>query len=97
MSIQSLDLTVLTEEPLLFRLSCISEGGPATTVTWTRNGTTVTEDISHAFVQSVVNTETARYTNSLTVSGPEYGTYRCTVDNDRTEPPDSEEIEVGGR
>ncbi len=69
----------------------------ATTVTWTRNDVTVTEESSHVFLQSVVNTETAQYTNSLTVSGPEYGTYRCTVDNDRTEPADSEDIEVEGR
>ncbi len=96
MSIQPLQLAVLTEEPL-FRLSCISEGGPATAVTWTRNDVTVPEDGSHVFFQSVVNAETARYINSLTVSGPEYGTYRCAVDNDRTEPPDHEEIEVGGR
>ncbi len=96
-SIQSLQLTVLTEEPLSFLLSCISEGGSATNVTWTRNGTTVTEDGSHVFLQSVVDTETAQYTNSLTVSGPEYGTYQCTVDNDRSEQPDSEDIEVEGR
>ncbi len=95
-SIQSLHLTILTEEPLSFLLSCISEGGPATTVTWTRDDATVTEDDSHVILQSVMDTETAHYNNSLTVSESEYGVYRCTVDNDRSAPY-SEDVQVEGR
>ena len=33
----------LTEASLQFTLTCISTGGPATTVTWTRDSDTVTE------------------------------------------------------
>ena len=58
-----------------FTLTCISTGGPATTVTWTRdsevvNGTTVLAD-----------TETAQYIHTLTVTGRLGGLYQCTVEN----------------
>ena len=39
-------------------LTCISTGGPATTVTWTRDSTTVTEGIETV----LDNTTTAQYT-----------------------------------
>ncbi|CAI8055411.1 hypothetical protein GBAR_LOCUS30266, partial [Geodia barretti] len=46
-----------------FTLTCISTGGPATTVTWTRDSSTVTEG-----VESVLNDPgTAKYTHTLTV------------------------------
>ena len=58
-----------------FTLTCISTGGPATTVTWTRdsevvNGTTVLDDA-----------ETAQYIHTLTVTGRLGGLYQCTVEN----------------
>ena len=58
-----------------FTLTCISTGGPATTVTWTRdsevvNGTTVLDDA-----------ETAQYIHTLTVAGRLGGLYQCTVEN----------------
>ncbi len=60
-------LTVLTEDPPLFVLTCTSEGGPASAVTWSRNGVPVTEDSNHVVLQSVVDGKTAVYNNSLTV------------------------------
>ena len=58
-----------------FTLTCISTGGPATTVTWTRdsevvNGSTVLDDA-----------ETATYTHTLIVTGRIEGLYRCNMSN----------------
>ena len=64
----------------LFTLTCISTGGPATTVTWTRDSTTVTQG-----TQTVLNDPvTANYTHTLTVTGRlPGGLYRCTVANSK--------------
>ena len=60
-----------------FTLTCISTGGPATTVTWTRDSTTVTEGN-----ETVLNDRvTAQYTHILTVTGRLPGLYTCTVRN----------------
>ena len=60
-----------------FTLTCISTGGPATTVIWTRDSTTVTEG-----TQTVLdNGVTAHYTHTLLVKGRQEGLYRCTVKN----------------
>ena len=60
-----------------FTLTCISTGGPATTVTWTRNSTTVTEGTETVLDDPV----TAQYTHTLTVNGTVEGLYSCTVAN----------------
>ena len=61
-----------------FTLTCISTGGPATTVTWTRDSTTVTEGT----LQTVLNdTMTALYIHTLTQIGRKHGKYNCTVNN----------------
>ena len=58
-----------------FTLTCISTGGPATTVTWTRDSTTVTQG-----TQTVLNNPvTAQYTHTLTVTVS--GAYTCIVSN----------------
>ena len=59
-----------------FNLTCISTGGPATTVTWTRNMEVVTEGTETVLDDPV----TAQYTHTLT--GSIAGDYRCTVTND---------------
>ena len=71
-------------------LTCISTGGPATTVTWTRDSTTpVTEGI----VTVLDDPETAQYTHSLTVTTG--GEYTCTVENNKLSS-DSATITLGG-
>ena len=60
-----------------FTLTCISTGGPATTITWTRDfevvvGSTILD-----------NAETATYTHTLTVTGRTEGLYRCSVSNSK--------------
>ena len=61
-----------------FTLTCISTGGPATTVTWTRDSTTVTEGTTETVLNDPV---TAQYTHTLTVTGGDFGVYACTVTN----------------
>ena len=62
-----------------FTLTCISTGGPATTVTWTRDSDTVTEGTETVLDDPV----TAQYTHTLTVTGRLGGLYTCTVGNDK--------------
>ena len=61
-----------------FTLTCISIGGPATTVTW-RYSDTVTEGTETVLDDRV----TAQYTHTLTVTGRLGGLYTCTVANDK--------------
>ena len=62
-----------------FTLTCISTGGPATTVTWTRDSVNITNG-----TETVLNDPvTAQYTHTLTVTGRLGGLYTCTVTNDR--------------
>ena len=62
-----------------FNVTCISTGGPATNVTWTRDSTTVTEG-----TETVLNNQvTAQYTHTLTVTGRRGGLYKCIVSNNK--------------
>ena len=63
-----------------FTLTCISTGGPATTVTWTRDSATAMGDEMTVF-NFTNDAETARYTHTLTVTGRLGGDYQCTVSN----------------
>ena len=58
-------------------LTCISTGGPATTATWTRDSTTVTEGNETVLDDPVIT----QYTHTLNVSGRVGGLYTCTVAN----------------
>ena len=62
-----------------FTLTCISTGGPVTTVTWTRDSDNVTEGTETVLDDRV----TAQYTHTLTVTGRLGGLYTCTVANDK--------------
>ena len=62
-----------------FTLTCISTGGPATTVTWTRDSTTVTIGTETMLDDPM----TAQYTHTLTVYGRVGGLYTCTVANNK--------------
>ena len=63
-----------------FTFTCISTGGPATTVTWTRDSTAVT----HGTTETVlVNATTAEYIHTLKVTGKVEGRYTCTVANNK--------------
>ena len=62
-----------------FTLTCISTGGPATTVTWTRDSITVT----HGTETVLVNATTAEYIHTLKVTGRMEGRYTCIVANNK--------------
>ena len=75
---------------LQFTLTCISTGGPATTVTWTRDSELVTE-----VTETVLNDPvTAHYTHTLTETGILPGVYTCTVANSPSR--DSASLSVQG-
>ena len=74
-----------------FTLTCISTGGPATTVTWTRDSVTVTEETETVLDDPV----TAQYTHTLTVTGRLEGIYTCYVANNKPSY-DSMELKVQG-
>ena len=60
-----------------FTLTCISTGGPATTVTWIRDSVNITER-----TETVLDDpDTAQYTHTLSVPWGNPGVYRCTVSN----------------
>ena len=65
-----------------FTLTCISTGGPATTVTWTRDSGSASGDVMTVFNG---NTTAPQYTHTLTVTGGSGmgGLYTCTVANDK--------------
>ena len=60
-----------------FTLTCISTGGPATTVMWTRDSEILSEGLSTVLENRI----TAEYTHTLTVAGRLEGVYTCSVSN----------------
>ena len=84
------DLNGSGESPR-FTLTCISTGGPATTVTWTRDSETVSE----GNMTVLDDRETAQYTHTLTVSGRLGGLYQCNVSNNKPSS-DSAQLDVQG-
>ena len=68
-----------------FTLTCTSTGGPATTVSWTVNNHTVTEDSAHHITsQILIDPEKATYKHTLAVTGRLVGKYECRVSNRRS-------------
>ena len=62
-----------------FTLTCISSGGPATSVTWARNSEAVANGMRTVLNDSV----NATYTHTLTVTGRLGGDYQCNVSNNK--------------
>ena len=65
-------------ETLEFSVTCNSVGGPATTVTWTRDEEAVSGG-NFTATRSLDDPETAAYTITLSVVGRQGGVYRCQV------------------
>ena len=80
----------LNGESPQFTLTCTSTGGPATTVTWTRDSETVSGGMT-----VLDDPVTAQYTHTLTVTGRLGGQYQCTVSNNKPSQ-DSASITVQG-
>ena len=86
----TIEFTSIDEDQ--FTLTCISTGGPATTVTWTRDSVTITEG-----TETVLNNPvTAQYTHTLTMTGRLGGLYTCTVVNNKPSN-DSSSFRVKGK
>ena len=68
-----------SSSPTSFTLTCVSTGGPATTVTWTRNSKAAEGDEVTVLDDAV----TAQYTHTLTVTGKLGGLYQCNVSNNK--------------
>ena len=73
----TLDSELNAEVPQ-FTLTCVSTGGPATTVTWTRDSEPVSGGMT-----ALDDPVTAQYTHTLTVTGRLGGLYQCTVSNNK--------------
>ena len=77
-------VTSLTFDDQSRTLICISTGGPATNVTWRRDGVVITPNVTHQQTKRLVNPVT--YQTVLTIDpsvGQIAGTYSCTVENVR--------------
>ena len=80
---------------------CTSTGGPATTVTWSRDGDPIRADqlaTSYQEVQLVTSTKTATYENHLRLvskSSSLSGNYTCSVGNSEGE--SNASIEISGQ
>ena len=68
----------LNGESPQFTLTCISTGGPATTVMWTRDSEAVSGGLT-----VLDDPVTAQYTHTLTVTGKLAGQYQCNVSNSK--------------
>ena len=69
-------------------LTCTSTGGPATNVTWRRDGVVITLNATYQQTKRIVDPVTSTYQTVLTIDSSVglsdiVGTYNCTVENDR--------------
>ena len=93
------NVTNLTFDDQSRTLTCTSTGGPATTVTWRRDGVVITLNATHQQTKSVVDPANGTYQTILTIDpsvgwSDIVGTYNCTVENVRGE--SSETVVVPG-
>ena len=84
-------------DPPLFTLTCTSTGGPATTVSWRRDGKMLSDDSTYRITSQVTDGTAAIYTHTLTVTGRLVGEYHCSVSNIRTPSGSSRSKSVGKR
>ena len=66
--------------------TCTSTGGPATNVTWRRDGLLITHNATHQQTKMVVDATRGIYQNILTIAQSVaehnvYGLYSCMVEN----------------
>ena len=84
-------------DPPVFTLTCTSTGGPATTVSWRRNGTLLSDDNTYSITSEVTDGPTATYTHTLKVTGRLLGEYECIVFSIRTPSGITRSLTVGKR
>ena len=81
-------VTSLTYNNRSRTLTCTSTGGPATTVTWRRNGVVITLNATHQQTKTLVDSVNGTYQTVLTIDSSVrpsslVGNYNCTVENIR--------------
>ena len=80
-------VTTLVYSETTRSLTCTSTGGPATTVTWRKDGANIAIDgTTYQQTQVVTDTATGTYQTVLTIAQSVtdvFGTYSCTVGNTR--------------
>ena len=79
-------VTSLTFDDKSRTLTCTSTGGPATNVTWRRDGVVIALNDTYQQTKSVVDPVNGTYQTVLTIGqsvGQIVGTYNCTVENIR--------------
>ena len=93
-------VTSLTYDDESRTLTCISTGGPATIVSWRRNGVVITLSAAYQQTKTLVDPVTGTYQTVLTINPSLHysrvvGNYNCTVENARGE--SSETVVVTGK
>ena len=84
-------------DPPVFTLTCTSTGGPATTVSWTRDSNAVTANDDHIITSRVTDAVGAIYVHTLRVTGRRVGSYSCSVSNSRTSPAAISTLQIAGK
>ena len=82
------NITSLSFDGVTISLSCISVGGPASNVTWIRDGVVIPENsASYTKSQQILDRNGSTYRNILTGanSNDVLGTFECVVQNARGE------------
>ena len=92
-------VTSLTFDNTSKTLTCTSTGGPATNVTWRRDGVLIILNATHQQTKRLVDPVNGTYQTVLTINSSVdqddiVGTYNCTVENVRGE--SSETVVVPG-
>ena len=93
------NVTSLTFDDQSRTLTCTSTGGPATTVTWRRDGVVIPVNATYQQTKKIADPVNSTYQTVLTIDtsvgwSDIVGTYNCTVKNDRGE--SSETVVVPG-
>ena len=90
----TIQFSIVSEDPVIFNLTFRTTGGPATLVTWTRNGVNISLSGDNHYTTSqtvLVNHKGLHtdgdYSNTLTVIGRLPGVYAVSVTNDRMRVP----------
>ena len=96
--VSSLQLGVSSNSPLA--LNCSSTGSPASTVVWTKDGSTLPNYLVHATTQILRDGTTASYDNLLEVSGSYsaiIGVYSCIIHDTLGRNSEPASLQVNGK
>ena len=84
---QEVVFSLITENPPVFTLTCITTGGPATTVVWRRERWFLSNGGSNTITKTLMDAQQSTYKHQLIVSARRFGVYIVSVTNSRTPSP----------